>query len=152
MIIGTLFIMCQSAVMMRMFYTQDVIRDSDKITAAQLMAKLDDTGAKSGKPVVFLGHMDAKINASCYTKWEAGSYLSYSVYEFAYIEGVPVETPDYFNTTRILGYFKAMGFDYAEPSAELAEAVKAHAYDMASFPDAACVRETNECVIIKFSD
>lgn len=151
-IIGTLFILCQSAVIMRMFYTQDVIRDSDKITAAQLMAKLDDTGAKNGKPVVFLGHMDAKINASCYTKWEAGSYLSYSVYEFAYIEGVPVDTPNYFNTTRILGYFKAMGFDYAEPSAELTQAVKAYGDDMASFPDEACVRETSECVIVKLSD
>lgn len=151
-IIGTLFILCQSSVIMRMFYTQDVIRDSDKITAAQLMAKLGDTGAKCGKPVVFLGHMDAKINASCYAKWEAGSHLSYSVYEFAYIEGVPVETPDYFNTTRILGYFKAMGFDYAAPSAELTEAARAHGADMADFPGAGCIRETDECVIVKFSD
>ena len=96
--------------------------------------------------------MDAKTNASCYTKREAASYLSYSVYEFAYIEGVPVDTPDYFNSLRILGYFETMGFDYAKPSVELVEAAKAESADMEKFPNIRSVKETADCIIVKLSD
>lgn len=151
--LGVIFLFCQSAVLMRLFYTQDIIRDADKTSAIQIMAKLVDTDQKDGaKPIVFLGHMDAKTNASCYTKQEVASYLSYSVYEFAYIEGVSVDTPDYFNSLRILGYFKTMGFDYAVPSVELVEAAKAEGADMESWPAVGCVREMADCVIVKLSD
>jgi len=152
-IAGVFFLLCQSAVLMRLFYTQDTIRDADRMTAVQMMTRLAQTdGAEDGKPIVFLGHMDAKTNASCYTKREAASYLSYSVYEFAYIEGVPVDTPDYFNTLRILGYFETMGFAYTAPSAELAAAAKAQGADMERWPAADSVRDTADCVIVKLSD
>jgi len=148
-IFGVIFLFSQSAVLMRLFYTQDVIRDADKTIAVQMMERFADIDKK---PIVFLGHLDAKTNASCYTKQEAASYLSYSVYEFAYIEGVPVETPDYFNSLRILGYFETMGFDYEAPSVELVEAAEAEGTDMESWPAAGCVRETADCVIVKLSD
>lgn len=152
-ITGVFFLLCQSAVLMRLFYTQDTIRDADRMTAVQMMTRLAQIdGADDGKPIVFLGHMDAKTNASCYTKREAASYLSYSVYEFAYIEGVPVDTPDYFNTLRILGYFETMGFPYTAPSAELAAAAKAQGADMERWPAADSVRDTADCVIVKLSD
>ncbi|MBD5470496.1 MAG: hypothetical protein HDR19_05125 [Lachnospiraceae bacterium] len=152
-LLGVIFMCCQSAVLMRLFYTQDIIRDADKTIAVQMMTRISDMDTQDGgKPVVFLGHMDAKTNASCYTKREAASYLSYSVYEFAYIEGVPVDTPDYFNSLRILGYFETMGFDYAAPSVELVEAAKAEGTAMESWPAADSVRETADCVIVKLSD
>ena len=155
---GCIFLLCQTSVLLRLFYTQDVIRDADAVTAVQIMERIEqarnsEAGGYGGeKPVVFIGHLDAKTNASCYTKEEAASYLSYSVYEFAYIEGVPVDTPDYFNTGRILGYFKTLGFSYGLPTAAMAEEAKETSRDMGSFPAADCVRETEEYILVKLSD
>lgn len=157
-LVGCIFLFCQISVLCRLFYTQDVIREADAVTAVQIMERIEkvrfpETGISAAeKPVVFIGHLDAKANASCYTKKEAASYLSYSVYEFAYIEGVPVDTPDYFNTGRILGYFKTLGFPYSMPTAAMAEEAKETGQDMGSFPAADCVRETEEYIIVKLSD
>lgn len=150
---GCVCLLCQTYVLMRLFYTQDIIRDADRIMAAQIMGRIQETGDQGvEKPIIFIGHMGMRGNGSCYTKAEAASYLSYSVYEFAYIEGVPVETPDYFNTGRILGYFKTMGFPYIMPSVEMAEEAKAAGADMESWPAAGAVRETENYIIIKLSD
>ena len=144
---------------MRMYYTQDIIRDADLITAAQMIERIEgieggqtNSGQKVNKPVVFLGHLDAKTNASCYTKTEAPSYLSYSVYEFAYIIGVPVDTPDYFNTGRILGYFDTLGFHYDMPSTAMVEEAKAVGAGMEHWPAVSSVQEMQEYVVVKLSD
>lgn len=150
---GCIFVLCQTSVLMRLFYTQDVIRDADRVTATQIMARIQEVcNQDDDKPVVFIGHLDAKINGSCYTKAEAASYLSYSVFEFAYIEGVPVETPDYFNSSRILGYFETLGFQYAAPSAMMVEEAKAGGADMDCWPGPDSIRETQEYIIVKLSD
>lgn len=157
-IAGCIFLLCQTSVLLRLFYTQDVIRDADAVTAVQIMERIEEAGVSEAdgsdeeKPVVFLGHLDAKTNGSCYTKEEAASYLSYSVYEFAYIEGVPVDTPDYFNTGRILGYFETLGFPYNLPSVGMTEEAKAVSRDMGSWPASDSVRETEEYFIVKLSD
>ena len=147
-ILGCVFLFCQTSVLMRMFYTQDVIRDADQITAVQMIERIQGCS----KPVVFIGHLEAKGNGSCYTKAEAPSYLSYSVYEFAFIEGVPVETPEYFNTGRILGYFETLGFHYDVPSAAMVEEAKTVGADMAGWPAASSIRETQDYIIVKLSD
>lgn len=152
-IVGCIILCCQTSVLMRLFYTQDVIRDADQITATQLMARIQEIcGPEDDRPVVFIGHLDAKRNGSCYTKAEAASYLSYSVYEFAYIEGVPVDTPDYFNTGRILGYFETLGFHYPVPSAAMVEEAKTGGQDMDCWPGVDSIRETQEYIIVKLSD
>ncbi|MDE7274384.1 MAG: glucosyltransferase domain-containing protein [Lachnospiraceae bacterium] len=152
-ILGCVFLLCQTSVLMRMFYTQDVIRDADQIIATQIIERIQENSTPdSNKPVVFLGHLDAKGNGSCYTRAEAPSYLSYSVYEFAFIEGVPVETPEYFNTGRILGYFETLGFPYAAPSAAVVEEAKAAGAAMDCWPAATSVQETQEYIVVKLSD
>ncbi|MDE6619229.1 MAG: glucosyltransferase domain-containing protein [Lachnospiraceae bacterium] len=152
-ILGCIFLLCQTSVLMRMFYTQDVIRDADQIIATQIIERIQaGSTPNANKPVVFLGHLDAKSNASCYTKAEAPSYLSYSVYEFAFIEGVPVDTPDYFNTGRILGYFETLGFHYEVPSAAVVEEAKAAGVTMDSWPAMSSVLETQEYIVVKLSD
>lgn len=150
---GCIFLVCQTSVLLRLFYTQDVIRDGDALTAVQMIERIEETGASGGeKPVVFIGHLDAKTNASCYTKEEAASYLSYSVYEFAYIDGVPVDTPDYFNTGRILGYFETLGFHYSLPSVRMTEEAEAAGKSMGSWPAADSVLEMEKYIIVKLSD
>ena len=153
---GCVFLLCQLSVVTRLFYTQDVIRDADEIIAAQMMERIDGLDGTRKKPVVFLGHLTAKPNASCYTKEEAASYLSYSVYEFAFIEGVPVDTPDYFNTGRILGYFETLGFRYEMPTVQMVENAKAAAksagVDMGCFPSSDSVREMEQCIVVKLSE
>lgn len=151
--VGCVFVFCQTSVLLRLFYTQDVIRDADLITAVQMIERIQEEDISGGeKSVVFIGHLDAKTNASCYTKKEAASYLSYSVFEFAYIEGVPVDTPDYFNTGRILGYFETLGFRYSLPSAAMTEAAKEAGRDMESWPAAGSVRDMQEYIVVKLSD
>lgn len=147
---GCVFLLCQASVLMRLFYTQDVVRDADRVTAVQIMSRLQACGGQD-KPVVFIGHLDAKTNGSCYTKEEA-SYLGYSVYEFAYIAGVPVDTPDYFNTGRILGYFETLGFHYAAPSVEMVEGAKAAGADMEAWPAVHSVQETADCIVVKLGE
>lgn len=150
---GCVFVFCQISVLLRLFYTQDVIRDGDKLTAVQIIERIQEADTGDGeKPVVFIGHLDAKTNASCYTKEEAASYLSYSVFEFAYIEGVPVDTPDYFNTGRILGYFETMGFCWSQPSVGVTEAAKEAGKDMESWPADGSVRDMQEYIVVKLSD
>lgn len=157
-IVGCVFLLCQTSVLLRLFYTQDVIRDADAVTAVQIMERIEEARVSeenrsdAEKPVVFLGHLDAKTNASCYTRAQAASYLSYSVYEFAFIEGVPVDTPDYFNTGRILGYFRTLGFCYSVPTAQMTEAAKAAGEDMDCWPAAGSVREMPEYIVVKLSD
>lgn len=150
---GCVLLICQLSVLMRLFYTQDMIREADEIIAARMVERIDEFGgAAQEKPVVFLGHLAAKPNASCYTKAQAASYLSYSVYEFAYIEGVPVEKPNYFNTGRILGYFETLGFRYQMPTAEVVETAKAAGVDMGCFPAPDSVREMEQCIVVKLSE
>lgn len=152
-ILGWIFLLCQTSVLARMFYTQDVIRDADYITATQMIGRIQENCTPNvNKPVVFIGHLDAKANGSCYTKAEAPSYLSYSVYEFAFIEGVPVDTPDYFNTGRILGYFETLGFHYEVPSAAAVEEAKAVGAAMDCWPAVTSVQETQEYIVVKLSE
>ncbi|MDE5820617.1 MAG: glucosyltransferase domain-containing protein [Lachnospiraceae bacterium] len=150
---GCILLFMQASVVMRMFYTQDVIRDADRITAQQMMNRLDalsDTART--KPVVFTGHLDAKGNGSCYTKEEAASFLAYSLFEYAYVEGVPIETPNYYNTGRILGYFETLGFSYEMPTKEETAEAEIISAGMDCWPASSSVAETETFVVIKLSD
>ena len=111
-------IVVQCSVVLRLFYTQDTIRKNDEITAIEIMNRLNACET-DGKPVVFAGHLEPKGNGSCYTKDQAQSFLAYSLYGFAYVDGVPVEDAEYCNTHRILGYFESLGFVYTYPTQEV---------------------------------
>ena len=149
---GCLFLMTQSAVLMRMQYTQDVIREADEIQAIRMMDRIEQINKDSAdKAVVFIGHLDAKINGSCYTKEQAASFLSYSVYEFAYVVGVPVATPNYYNTGRILGFFETMGFAYNMPTQEMVAEAEAVAGELPCWPAVGSVQENEDYIVIRLS-
>ena len=150
--LGCVFLLMQSAVLMRMQYTQDVIREADEIMAAQMMERIEQAKEKQvEKPVVFVGHLEARTNGSCYTKEQVASFLSYSVYEFAYVVGVPVATPNYYNTGRILGFFETMGFSYGMPTQEMVTEAEAMAVELPCWPAAGSVQETESYVVVRLS-
>lgn len=149
---GCILLFLQSSVLMRMFYTQDVVRDADRITALQIMQRLDTLSDTAGtKPVVFIGHLEAKRNGSCYTKEQAASFLSYSLFEFAYVEGVPIEHPNYYNTGRILGYLETLGFCYEMPSMEETAEAEIISADMECWPSSSSILEADSFVVVKLS-
>lgn len=150
---GVVFLMVQGAVLMRMQYTQDVIREADEIQAMQIIDRIqqvkeDDTQ----KPVVFLGHLDARTNGSCYTKTQAASFLSYSVYEFAYVVGVPVDTPNYYNTGRILGFFETLGFPYEVPTSDMVAEAENQCSEMPIWPQKGSIQETEHYIVVRLSE
>lgn len=152
-LLGCILLFLQTSVLMRMFYTQDVIRDADRITAEQIMQRLDTlSDTARTKPVVFVGHLTAKENGSCYTKEQAASFLCYSLFEFAYVDGVPVEYPNYHNTGRILGYLETLGFCYEMPDKEVTAAAEAVSIDMECWPASSSVLETEAFVVVKLSE
>lgn len=150
-------IVVQCSVVLRLFYTQDTIRKNDEITAIEIMSRLNACET-DGKPVVFAGHLEPKGNGSCYTKDQAQSFLAYSLYGFAYVDGVPVEDAEYCNTHRILGYFESLGFVYTYPTLEvvnkaLAENVAVNGEaETAYWPSEGSVIETDEYVLIRLSE
>ena len=150
-------IVVQCSVVLRLFYTQDTIRKNDEITAIEIMNRLNACET-DGKPVVFAGHLEPKGNGSCYTKDQAQSFLAYSLYGFAYVDGVPVEDAEYCNTHRILGYFESLGFVYTYPTQEvvnkaLAENVAVNGEaENAYWPSDRSVIETDEYVLIRLSE
>ncbi|MCM1537378.1 MAG: glucosyltransferase domain-containing protein [bacterium] len=150
---GYVLLFFQASVLMRMFYTQDVVRDADRITAQQIMNRIDTlSDTARTKPVVFTGHLDAKGNGSCYTKEEAASFLSYSLFEYAFVDGVPIETPNYYNTGRILGYFETLGFSYETPTVEQTAEAEVLSAGIDCWPAAASVVETEDFVVVKLSE
>ncbi len=152
-VLGGICLFAQSSALLRMQYTQDVIRKADEIQAVQMMERIELVNEDhADKPVIFIGHLDAKINGSCYTKEQAASFLSYSVYEFAYVVGAPVATPDYFNTGRILGYFETLGFTYTMPTPEMVAAAQAEASNLPCWPALGSVQETENYMIVKLSE
>lgn len=150
---GGILLFLQASVVMRLFYTQDVIRDADRITAQQMMSRVDTlSDTARTKPIVFTGHLEAKGNGSCYTKEEAASFMAYSLFEYAYVEGVPIETPNYYNTGRILGYLETLGFSYVVPTKEETASAEILSAEMECWPASSSVLETEDFVVIKLSD
>ena len=155
--VSVVLIVVQCSVVLRLFYTQDTIRKNDEITAIEIMNRLNccDT---DGKPVVFAGHLEPKGNGSCYTKDQAQSFLAYSLYGFAYVDGVPVEDAEYCNTHRILGYFETLGFVYKYPTQEVVnkalaenEVVDGEAKNL-YWPSDGSIVETDEYVFVRLSE
>lgn len=151
-VLGCIFLFMQGSVLMRMQYTQDIIREADEIQAIQIIDRIEQVKEKNtDKPIVFIGHLDAKTNKSCYTKEQASSFLSYSVYEFAYVVGVPIEIPNYYNTGRILGFFETMGFLYRMPTKEMVAEAETKATQLPCWPAVGSVCEKENYILVKLN-
>jgi len=144
-------IIVQCSVILRLFYTQDTIRKNDEIVAIEIMSALNEYET-AGVPIVFEGYLEPGINGSCYTKEQAQSFLAYSLYGFAYVDGVPVSDADYCNTHRILGYFESLGFEYTYPDVDVVNKVISENQDIESWPSKNSIVATEDYVLIRLSE
>ena len=75
-----------------------------------------------------------------------------SVYgEFAYVVGVPVATPNYYNTGRILGFFETMGFTYSMPTQEMVAEAEAVAGELPCWPTAGSIQEKEDYIVVRLN-
>lgn len=149
MILGVVFVLVQSAPLMRLFYTQDVIGRSDLMTATQMIDDIHEvTAVFGGKPLIFIGHRAPLRNGSCYSYEEAPTYLCRSAFELDYM----AEPAFYYSTHRILGYFQTMGYYYARPTMEMMEQAYADGADMVCWPIDGSVKEFEDYIIVKLSN
>lgn len=135
--------------MMRVFYSRDVIGKADELTAAMLIGDLDEIPALYwGKPVIFIGHRQPLVNASCYESDIYDTYLLCSAHGMDY-----VFEPNYFYSThRLLGFYRTLGFDFAGPHAYMMPSALEDSSDMGIWPMAGSIREFDDYVIVKLSD
>ncbi len=144
LVIASCLLYLQTAEILRLHYTRDVVREADRMEAVKLTQRID--AFDTNKPVVFVGCLNAKRNPSCYTFEETGSYMTLSVYE---LRGKLGEASDFHNTRTILGYLESLGYPYAEPTAQTAADAVLKAADMPEWPAEGSVREEEDCIIVR---
>ena len=128
-------------VVFRLIYTDDMRYSFDYSLANRVIDRLDRTSAREGKKtVVFYGEPEIHLNASCIDGEVIGRSL------FAYhldLEG----------TNNIIHYLMiSQGMNYAFVDHQAA--IKAHeaAADMPNWPAEGSVKETDEVIVVKFSE
>lgn len=138
----------QASPLMRLFYTEDVVRHADEITAVRIIDELEDIlSVHGGKPIIFAGHRAGLRSDSAYPE-DQELYLCRSVFEFDYSS-----EPEYYNSTlRILGYFRTMGYRYGTPSSEMMPDAYEAAREMVCWPLPGSIQEFDDFVLVKLSD
>lgn len=125
----------------RLIYTDDMRYVYDYSLANRVIDRLDRTSAREGnKTVVFYGEPEVRLNASCID----GEVIGRSLFAFHMdLEG----------TNNIIHYLMiSQGMDYAFVDHQAA--IKAHeaAADMPDWPAQGSVKETDDVIVVKFSD
>jgi hypothetical protein len=134
--------------LMRLFYTEDVVRRADEITAVRIIDELEDfASVHAGKSVVFIGHLEGQRNASSYSD-DADMYVCGSVFGFDY----GAEPKYFYSSHRILGYFQTLGFSYTKLSQEVMPEAYECARDMTCWPSEGSIQEFEHFVIVKLSE
>lgn len=147
-LLGAVLLYQQASPLMRLFYTEDVVRRSDMITAVRVIADIEDIqSAHTGKPVVFIGHRVGLRNGSSLEE-TAGSYLCQSAFEFDYL----MEPQYFFSTYRILEFFKTLGYSYSMPSQEMTAQAYEYSKDMVCWPLPGAVMEFDDFILVKLSN
>ena len=145
---GCAMIFMNAMPMMRLFYTRDVIGKADEMTAAMLIGDLDDVIAvHQGKPVIFIGHRQALVNATCYEEEVNGTYVVLSAFGIEYM----MEPEYYYSTHRLLGFFKTLGFKFRGPTMEMMSSAYEDSKDMVVWPLEGSIKEFDDYVIVKLS-
>lgn len=137
--------------MMRLYYTRDVVGRADEMTATLIIDELNDIPAvvEGRKPVAFIGHKPAMINASCYTTQDCWTYTVMSAFELDY----GIEPYYFFSTQRILGYFRTLGVENVfSVSEENIPRTYEDSRDMPIWPQQGSIREFDDYVIVKLGE
>ena len=134
----------QLLVVMRLYYTQNVIHEHDTVTTTQMVKEISDVGGDN-LPLVFVGYLKPGYNASCYRYNEMGSYMCLSAYA---LRG---DLSDEANTLGILAYYETLGFKYPAPSAEMIAAGQAESVVMPDWPAKGSVKNMGDYIVIRLS-
>ena len=140
----TVLLYMQALVVMRLYYTEKVIRDHDAVTTAQMIHTIDQAGG-TGKPLVFVGYLRAGSNASCYHYRDMGSYMCLSAY------ALRADASNLYNTRGILAYYETLGFHYPVPTMEMMAEGEAASTQMPDWPAAGSVRNMGDYTVIRLS-
>jgi hypothetical protein len=134
--------------LMRMFYTEDVVRRADEMIAVRIIDELETLpGVSEGKAVIFIGSREGLRNPSAFEE-DDDIYLCHSVFEFDYV----FEPKSYFSTCRILGYFQTFGFSYTLPEADMMNDAYARSLEMTCWPLDGSIQEFDDFVIVKLNN
>lgn len=143
---AVIFLVIQAAPLERLFYTESVVADGDRIVAENLVTEISKHD--TSKPVVIIGSLPARTNASCYTTADALTYQVISVYSL----DIDPEPRYFYSSNRILGYFKTIGYEFTAPERDnMAEAYEV-SNDMPSYPKDGCVLETDDIIVVKLNN
>ena len=143
---AVIFLVIQAAPLERLFYTESVVADGDRIVAEDLVTEISKHD--TSKPVIIIGSLPARTNASCYTTADALTYQVISVYSL----DIDPEPRYFYSSNRILGYFKTIGYEFTAPERDnMAEAYEV-SNDMPSYPKDGCVLETDDIIVVKLNN
>lgn len=114
---GLIFV--NASPLMRLFYTRDMVGETDNMAAVMMVDELRGIpSAYEGKPLVFIGHREGSVNPACFSPKGAMTYVTMSAFELNY----DVEPKYFFSSHRIIGYLRTLGFEqFQPPSGEIME-------------------------------
>lgn len=143
---GCIMIFLNTAPLMRMLYTRDVIGKADEMTATMLIGDLNEyPSVYQGKPVIFVGHRAPMTNGACYETHD--TYTFFSAFEMDYM----FEPYYFYSTHRILGFFKTLGFQYFQgpPDGAMMLSACEDSENMPVWPLEGSIQEFEDYIIVK---
>ena len=145
LVVALLFILSQGQNMTQLFHTAYMSYEQDKALASSIYDRISQAGADQGLTdysAVFVGASGTTLPADALE----GDVIGHSFFEWD-------STAQGGSTSRILDFFRTLGYDISTPSAEQIAAAGEQAQSMPSWPATDSVRlMENGCFVIKLSD
>lgn len=145
---GVISVLWQTNDLMRIFYTYDIISESDKIKATKISYDLDKVIAKEGNlPIAFIGSVDAGVNPACCdtSEW---SYL----FDSNLLANEVLEPHYYWSGGYITGWYGMYGINYVAASREQVVAAIEESKNMNIWPNEGGIKVKDGIIIIKLSE
>lgn len=139
------FVMNQSLLSSRLFYTQYVQYEEDVRLAVKITDRIDqlNLGESPEEPVVFVGRREPQKNAVA-LKGEELELIGRSFFEVSFYTG---------HGTRVMHHFlETLGYSYNLPTDEQTKTAQELAADMPCWPDTGSVAVKDGVIVIKLSD
>lgn len=149
-LLGVVCCLRQTESLMRIFYTYDIISESDKITALQLNYDINRVLAEEGQmPVAVIGTLDARQNPACCSEEETGwSFL----FQSSILQNMNMEPKYYWSTCYFVNWFRMYGIEYAWASQEQVQMAAEESRSMEVWPKEGGICVRNGICIIKLSE
>lgn len=135
----------QSKAMTEVYYDKLITYEKDKRLAEDILDKIGETCGRTSmvnKPIIFMGFLDDTYITS-------GEIEKTSIFNAArYASSVEEET-----SGRVFKFYKELGYELPAPDANFDFlTVREKMSDMVSYPQIGCVKEMEDCIIVKLGD